>query len=189
MPVSSATVANDSPRSTRVGASRMCRNRPDQRGGSHPRRRTPQVAFQSTFRRTVQRGRQPVPAGAFAGVLSVRGRPPTERPCCIRLPELHIAEVNLQASREGFDAGAMFQTVSAEIYAGIKNIAYETAGCAERVQRVRLGSRCNVLLEYIAVYTVGYNYVRIFDTPGCRNTSRDDSRQYQHSTRSRDWTC
>ncbi|WP_299334416.1 gamma carbonic anhydrase family protein [Haloplanus sp.] len=29
------------------------------------------------------------------------------------------------------------------------------------------------------VHTVGYNYVKIFDTPGCRNTSRDYSRQYQ----------
>ncbi|GGJ00154.1 hypothetical protein GCM10008995_07500 [Halobellus salinus] len=28
-------------------------------------------------------------------------------------------------------------------------------------------------------HTVGYNYVKIFDTPGCRNTSRDYSRQYQ----------
>ena len=27
--------------------------------------------------------------------------------------------------------------------------------------------------------TVGYNYVKIFDTPGYRNPSRDDSRQYE----------
>ena len=27
-------------------------------------------------------------------------------------------------------------------------------------------------------YTVGYNYVKIFHTPGCRNPSRDYSRQY-----------
>ena len=28
-------------------------------------------------------------------------------------------------------------------------------------------------------YTVGYNYVKIFDIPVCRNPSRDDSRQYE----------
>ena len=27
-------------------------------------------------------------------------------------------------------------------------------------------------------HTVGYNHVKIFDTPGCRNTLRDYSRQY-----------
>ena len=27
--------------------------------------------------------------------------------------------------------------------------------------------------------TAGYKYVKIFDTPGCRNPSRDDSRQYE----------
>ena len=28
-------------------------------------------------------------------------------------------------------------------------------------------------------HTVGYSYVKIFDTPGCRTPSRDDSRQYE----------
>jgi hypothetical protein len=27
--------------------------------------------------------------------------------------------------------------------------------------------------------TVGYTDVKMFDTPGCRNPSRDDSRQYE----------
>ena len=35
----------------------------------------------------------------------------------------------------------------------------------------RAGLRCP--------HTVGYNFVKIFDTPGCRNPSRDYSRQYQ----------
>ena len=30
-----------------------------------------------------------------------------------------------------------------------------------------------------APHTVGYNYVKIFHTPGCGNTSRDYSRQYE----------
>ncbi|MBB6645904.1 YqjF family protein [Halobellus ruber] len=32
----------------------------------------------------------------------------------------------------------------------------------------------------LALDTVGYNYLKIFDTPGCRNPSRDYSRQYEN---------
>ena len=32
-----------------------------------------------------------------------------------------------------------------------------------------------------SIHTVGYTDVKTFDTPGCRNPSRDDSRQYQHT--------
>jgi hypothetical protein len=35
------------------------------------------------------------------------------------------------------------------------------------------------------IHTVGYNYVKIFATPGWRNTSRDYSRQYQNLGESR----
>ncbi|GGI99661.1 hypothetical protein GCM10008995_06860 [Halobellus salinus] len=37
--------------------------------------------------------------------------------------------------------------------------------------------------------TVGYNSVKIFDTPGCRNTSRDYSRQYENPDGTRSGMC
>jgi hypothetical protein len=43
------------------------------------------------------------------------------------------------------------------------------------------GVRSHVTAEGLLSHTVGYNYVKDFDTPGRRNPSRDYSRQYQNT--------
>jgi hypothetical protein len=43
-----------------------------------------------------------------------------------------------------------------------------------------MSPRCDTVEPQMNANTVGYADVRIFDTPGCRNSSRDCGRQYKN---------